>query len=155
MLNIPLHDLAYVLTPKYYHVSWLSSPAPSGGTKKKPHQDPEVQEGYMKALDKLILDEEGCDNIRRQLSHYILSNGAFGTKNAIRDQGNLSSLEWWNMHGSVSPQLQRLATQVLSHVVNTSSAERCWRTYSFIHSIKRNRLNVSQVESLVYVHYNL
>jgi hypothetical protein len=25
MLNIPLHALAYVLTPKYYHVSWLST----------------------------------------------------------------------------------------------------------------------------------
>jgi hypothetical protein len=23
MINIPLHALAYVLTPKYYHVSWL------------------------------------------------------------------------------------------------------------------------------------
>ena len=45
MLNIPLHALAYVLTPKYYHVSWLSTPAPGGGTKKKPHQDPEVQAG--------------------------------------------------------------------------------------------------------------
>jgi hypothetical protein len=42
ILNIPLHDLAYVLTPKYYHASWLSSPAPGGGTKKRPHQDPEV-----------------------------------------------------------------------------------------------------------------
>ena len=94
MLNIPPHALAYVLTPKYYHVSWLSSPTPSGGTKKRPHQDPEVQVGYMKALDKLILDEEECDNIRRQLSHYILSNGAFGTNHAIRDRGNLISLEW-------------------------------------------------------------
>jgi hypothetical protein len=45
MLNIPLHALAYVLTPKYYHISWLSTPAPGGGTKKKPHQDPEVQAG--------------------------------------------------------------------------------------------------------------
>jgi hypothetical protein len=44
-LNIPLHALAYVLTPKYYHVSWLSTPTPGGGTKKKPHQDPEVQAG--------------------------------------------------------------------------------------------------------------
>jgi hypothetical protein len=34
MLNIPLHALAYVLTPKYYHISWLSTPAPGGGTKK-------------------------------------------------------------------------------------------------------------------------
>jgi hypothetical protein len=79
MLNIPLYALAYVLTPKYYHVSWLSSLAPGGGSKKRPHQDPEVQAGYMKALEKLIRDEEECDNIRRKLSHYILSNGAFGT----------------------------------------------------------------------------
>jgi hypothetical protein len=64
MLNIPLHSLSYVLTPKYYHVSWLSSPTPSGGTKKIPHQDIEIQASYMKSLDKLIPDEEECDNIR-------------------------------------------------------------------------------------------
>jgi hypothetical protein len=88
MLNIPLHALAYVLTPKYYHISWLSSPTPGGGVKRKPHQDPKVQASYMQALDKLVPNEE-CDTIRRQLSHYINSNGAFGTNHAIRDQGNL------------------------------------------------------------------
>lgn len=41
MLNIPLHALGYVLTPKYYHASWISSLAPRGGTKAS----------YMKALD--------------------------------------------------------------------------------------------------------
>jgi hypothetical protein len=45
MLNIPLHALAYVITLKYYHVSWLSTPTLGGGAKKKPHQDPEVQAG--------------------------------------------------------------------------------------------------------------
>jgi hypothetical protein len=44
---------------------------------------------------------------------------------------------------------------VLSQVVNTSSAERCWSTYSFIHSVTRNNLNANWAESLVYVHYNL
>jgi hypothetical protein len=154
MLNIPLHALAYVPTPKYYHVSWISSPVTGGGSKKRPHEDLEVQASYMKALKQLIPEEE-CDNIRRQLSHYILSNGAFGTNHAIRDRGNLSSLEGWNMYGGATPQLQHLATQVLSQVVNTSSAERCWSTYSFIHSIKRNRLNVGRAKSLVYVYYNL
>ena len=28
-------------------------------------------------------------------------------------------------------------------------------TYNFIHSVKRNSLNIERVESLVYVHYNL
>jgi hypothetical protein len=38
MLNILLHVLAYVLTPKYYHISWISLPTFGGGSKKKPHQ---------------------------------------------------------------------------------------------------------------------
>jgi hypothetical protein len=42
MLNIPLQALAYVLIPKYYHVSWLSSPTLGGGVKKKPTQNLEV-----------------------------------------------------------------------------------------------------------------
>jgi hypothetical protein len=71
----------------------------------------------------------------------MLSHGAFGTDLAIRDRGNFNSLEWWNMHDNVSPQLQRLATPVLSHVVNTYCVERCWSTYNFIHTIKRNMLN--------------
>lgn len=112
-LNIPLHALAYVLTPKYYHTSWLQIAAPGGGVREKPHQDPEVQDGYMQALDKLYPDEE-CDIIRRQLSRYISGNGAFGTNHANRDRGNLPSLEWWDMHGSAAPQLQHLATWVLS-----------------------------------------
>ena len=62
MLNIPLHALAYVLTPKYYHISWLSTPAPGGGTKKKPHQDPEVQVGrnFFKQLLIIISTDGLC-----------------------------------------------------------------------------------------------
>jgi hypothetical protein len=108
----------------------------------------------MKALDKLVPNEEECDNIRQQLSQYMLGQGAFGTNHAVRDRGNLSSLTWWDIYGSGTPQLQRLATRVLSQVVNTSFAERCWSTYSFVHNIKRNRLNAGRAESLVYVHYN-
>jgi hypothetical protein len=59
------------------------------------------------------------------------------------------------MYGSSAKTLHKLAVKVLSQVVNTSSAERCWSTYSFIHSVKRNNLNADWVESLVYVHYNL
>jgi hypothetical protein len=45
--------------------------------------------------------------------------------------------------------------RVLSQVENTSFIERCWSTYSIIHTVKRNNVSVDQVESLVYVHYNL
>ena len=42
-LNVPLHALVYVLTPKYYSPLWLAKPAPGGGVRRKPHTDPEVQ----------------------------------------------------------------------------------------------------------------
>ena len=69
-LNIPLHALAYVLTPKYYSPFWLAQPAPGSVVRKRPHTDPEVQNGYMLALDKLVLDEE-CAQVRSELSQYI------------------------------------------------------------------------------------
>ena len=66
----------------------------------------------------------------------------------------MGAIEWWNMYGSPAKNLHKLAVKVLSQVVNTSSAERCWSAYSFIHSVKRNNMNVDRAESLVYVHYN-
>ena len=36
-LNLPLHCLAYILTPKYYSDSWLGKPAAGGGVRTKPH----------------------------------------------------------------------------------------------------------------------
>ena len=71
ILNVPLHALAYVLTPKYYSPSWLAQPTPGGGVKKRPHTHPEVQNGYMLALDKLVPDEEECTQVRNKLSKYI------------------------------------------------------------------------------------
>jgi hypothetical protein len=59
------------------------------------------------------------------------------------------------MHGGNTPRLCSMAMRVLSEVVNTSSTERCWSTYSFIHNVRRNRVNVQRAETLVYVHYNL
>ena len=50
--NVPLHALAYVLTPKYYSPSGLAKPAPGGGVRRKPHTNPEVQVGYMADIDK-------------------------------------------------------------------------------------------------------
>ena len=92
MLNVPLHALAYVLTPKYYHPSWLSKPAPGGGVRRRPHQDKEVHEKYMAALSRLIPDEEEAALVRRQVSNYTSNTGPFGSMHAIRDRETFSSL---------------------------------------------------------------
>jgi hypothetical protein len=38
-LTIPLHALAYVVTPKHYSTSWLKAAAPDSGLKRKLHMD--------------------------------------------------------------------------------------------------------------------
>ena len=90
-LNVPLHALAYVLTPKYYSPSWLTQPAPGGGVRKRPHIDPKVQNGYMLALDKLVPDEE-CAQVRSELSQYIREHGVFGTLHATKDRERLDPI---------------------------------------------------------------
>ncbi len=66
----------------------------------------------------------------------------------------MSAIAWWNLYGVAAPELYNLAVKVLSQSVNTSCAERVWSTYSYIHNVKRNKLNADRAESLVYVHYN-
>ena len=89
--------------------------------------------------------------IKQQQSQYISEHGVFGTLHATKDRERLDPIRWWNMYGSGATYLHKLGVRVLSQLVNSSSAERCWSTYS----VKRNSLNVEQAESLVYVHYNM
>ena len=95
----------------------------------------------MIALAKLVLDEEENAILSCELSKYISRQGPFGGLYANKDRDRLTPIEWWSMYGSGFSRLHRLAVEVLSQVVNSSSAERCWSTYSFIHNVRRNNLN--------------
>jgi hypothetical protein len=109
----------------------------------------------MFALNKFVLEEKECAQVRDELSKYITEHGVFGNLNATKYQDRLSSIKWWNMYDCSTTYIHKLIVRVLSQVVNTSFEKRCWSNYSFIHSIKRNNLNVDRAKSLVYAHYNL
>ena len=96
----------------------------------------------MLALDKLVPDKEEYAQVRSELSKYISEHGIFGNLQATKDRVRLSPIKWWKMYGSSTTYLHNSVMYLLSQVVNTSSAERCWSTYSFIHNMKRNNLNV-------------
>ena len=85
-----------------------------GGSRRKPHLDPEVLEKYMIALDRLVPDEEESHSVPKQLSNYTLSTGPFASMHAIKDRDSFSSIEWWNMHGGATPLLHTFALRVLS-----------------------------------------
>ena len=109
----------------------------------------------MLALDKLVPDEKECAQVRSKMSQYIKEHGVFGTLHATKDQERLDPIRWWNMYGSGATYLHKLAVKVLSQVLNSSSRERCWSTFSFIRNVKRNSLNKERAETLVHVHYSL
>jgi hypothetical protein len=61
----------------------------------------------------------------------------------------------WFTSGSVGKFLPRIARRILAQVVSSSSCERNWSSYSFVHSKARNRLLPPRAEDLVYVYTNL
>ena len=46
-------------------------------------------------------------------------------------------------------------TKVLAQPITSSSAKRNWSTYSYIHNIKRKRLNSTRADKLVFIHSNI
>jgi hypothetical protein len=59
---------------------------------------------------------------------------------------------WWFISGSVGKLLPRIVRRILAQVVSSSSCERNWSSYSFMHSKVQNRLLSSRAEDLVYVY---
>ncbi|KAL3829149.1 hypothetical protein ACJIZ3_017951 [Penstemon smallii] len=153
-MNIPLHLLAYVLTPFYYSTTWLASSNPKGDQRRKPHADPIVQHMYLDVVDRLLGNSIEAARARIQLSDFVSNTGIFARPQTIVDREIMPAVKWWSLHGASVPELSSLAVRVLSQSVNSSCAERVWSTYSFIHSVARNRMNADRAESLVYVHYN-
>ena len=93
--------------------------------------------------------------VRAEFGAFVQSTVIFSDPLAIDDRGNIDPITWWGFHGGDSTHLSTLATRLLSQVASSSSAERNWSTYGFIHSVKRNRLGAAKAEDLVYVHSNL
>ncbi|KAL9685938.1 hypothetical protein QQ045_023392 [Rhodiola kirilowii] len=62
---------------------------------------------------------------------------------------------WWVNFGTGAPLLQGLAIRLLGQPTSSSCAERNWSTYSFINSVKRNKLYLKRAEDLVFIHNNL
>lgn len=152
--DIPLFTVAYVLTPHYYSHSWLTSLAPGGKKRKKPHADPGVQKVYLDAVDRLVRDSKEASLVHQQLSHFVSNTGSFSSPQAIKDRDTMSALSWWHLYGASAPELYGLAIKVLSQCVNTCCADRELATCDYIRNVKRNKTNVGRAESLVYVHYN-
>jgi hypothetical protein len=67
---------------------------------------------------------------------------------------NLEPHEWWDLLGGGARTLSPIAKKILAQVCSSSSCERNWSMYSFVHSKSRNRLATERAEELVYIYTN-
>lgn len=108
-MTIPLHLLAYALSPRYYSGEILAIPG-----RVAPYRDPEVVVGYKRALNRLFSDPEVASNVRRESIDFVSSKNA--KPDAINDQSRLDAIGWWYLHGERFMYLQPLAIKILSQV---------------------------------------
>ena len=136
---------------RYYSAQWLQG-APN---RVAPHQDEEISTERNKCLRRYFPDPEDRKKVSIEFSRFSSAADVFSNFDSIEDRWELDPKSWWVNYGSSAPLLQKLALKLLVQPSSSSCCERNWSTYSFIHSKRRNKLNPSRAEDLVYVHTNL
>eukprot|EP00253_Pinus_taeda_P003416 PITA_03416 len=146
-LNNPLHMAAYVFNPKWYD--------PTTG-RRPPSQDKEVFKGLLNAIKKIYGNTEEASDIRSQFAQISRGRGVFGSHASLADRRKKKDpIDWWWLHGVDVPELQQFSIWLLGQAASSSSCERNWSMYAFIHLVKRNRLGSKKAENLVYIHSTL
>ncbi|KAM0918640.1 hypothetical protein ACQ4PT_008727 [Festuca glaucescens] len=153
-MNWNFHCLAFALSPKYYDQAYLATLAPGGGKRKAPNDDKEVMQGVMQTLNRIAEDQKEYALLREEFNTFIMKKGLYALSAVQADAAAMNAIDWWFTYGSETPNLSEVAKKVLSQPISSSSAERNWSTYSFIHSVKRNKLNTKTADKLVYIHAN-
>jgi hypothetical protein len=154
-MTIPLHCLAFALSPRFYDRNYLSVLAPGGERRKPPNKDKEVVAGVFEAFKRILESKEEDTMFREQFAKFHMKKGLFAMEAAQIDAVTMDAIDWWSSYGSETPELAEVAIRVLSQPISSSSAERNWSTYSYIHSVKRNRLNTKRADKLVFIHSNI
>jgi hypothetical protein len=88
-----------------------------------------------------------------ELTEYERRRGSYSPVEApdIRE-AHMEPHQWWHRVGGNA--LPKIAKRILSLTCSTSSCERNWSMYSFVHSKSCNRLGVDKAKALVYIYTN-
>ncbi|XP_075496998.1 uncharacterized protein LOC142533948 [Primulina tabacum] len=95
-----------------------------------------------------------------ELLKYKSKSGKFGRKMTVAAYEKVDvyhdfdSVGWWSNYGGDTPNLQKMAMRFLSLTSSSSGCKRNWSQFEGIHTKKRNRLETSRLNDLVYVKFN-
>ncbi|XP_056167042.1 uncharacterized protein LOC115679450 isoform X2 [Syzygium oleosum] len=147
-MNTPLHCLAHALNPSD---QWLNEdPA-----RVSPHKNKEINQERLKCLRKYFPNFDEHHKVNLEYVDFASKNGDFREFDSIHDRYSWDPKAWWVNHGAYAPMLQNIALKLLAQPSSSSCAERNWSTYSFVHSMRRNKMTPKRAEDLVFIHSNL
>ncbi|KAG5532411.1 hypothetical protein RHGRI_026895 [Rhododendron griersonianum] len=147
-LDSALHLTAYFLNPFYFFKDSTIQ------------DDPIIMDGVLVCVEAFFPDDINVQNevINRELLKYKNKDGGFGRPLAARGCGknddSYDPVGWWSNYGNHTPNSKRTATRILSLTSSLSGCERNWSTFEGIHTKKRNRLDATRLNNLVYVQFN-
>ncbi|CAN6541945.1 unnamed protein product [Malus baccata var. baccata] len=177
-LKVTHHFICYFFYFRYYSSEWLQED-PSC---LAPHRDVELTtERKKKCFERYFSTEEirrnicwiikykyfklciyvifvsklFSNNINVEYASFSMCLNDFGAIDSMNDRLHLEPVMWWIVHGASTPSLQSIALKLLGQLCSSSCCERNWSTYSFIHSLRRNKITPQRAEDLVFVHNNL
>ncbi|CAN6579051.1 unnamed protein product [Malus baccata var. baccata] len=147
-LDSPLHLAGYLLNPYYFFKN------------QSIQHDPIVMEGIFTCVEKFFPDNYEVQNqvINVEMHKYRVKEGGFGRHLAelgcAENDENYNPVAWWYNYGNGVPNLQRMTIKILSLTTSSSGCERNWSSFEGIHTKKRNRLDTTRLNNLVYVQFN-
>ncbi|KAK8930493.1 hypothetical protein KSP39_PZI016120 [Platanthera zijinensis] len=147
----PLHCMAHSLNPRYYSREWLDG----GPNRVAPNTDEEISLERNKCLRRYFPDVVERNIVINEFSKFTGLGQAFSEPDSLESRASLLPKDWWSYYGTSAPKLQKIALKLLGQPSSSSCCERNWSTYSFIHSLRRNKILPQRADDLVYVHSNL
>ncbi|GBG90078.1 hypothetical protein CBR_g50171 [Chara braunii] len=155
MMRQPVHAMAFLLDPRRREPKWLldrDSALVQNALNYLQRQigGPWKSDAHVKILSDLreFHTKPIGHNPRRK-------DRKMWEEDAIADCHLISPSEWWATHGGDVPKLQSIAIKVMGMWSTATPAERNWSSMDLVHSKRRNRLNPSTLEKLVYIHWNM
>ena len=139
-MHTPLHGAAFALEPSMQTHDQSSNK--------------EVSKDFKTVCANLLPGEDGfvAFQDRAKFANRI---GEFGDPWHLNAIDKMPAPIWWKEYGHESVELQYVATQVLSVAASSGSCERNWAAFDFVHTKRRNRLNVTRASDLVYCYCNM
>ncbi|KAL3745851.1 hypothetical protein ACJRO7_014884 [Eucalyptus globulus] len=140
--NTPFHCLAHVLNPRYYSDQWLDE----DHTRISPYKNKEINQERLKCFKRYFPNLDERNKVNLEYVDFASKNGDFRVFDSIQNRYSMDPRAWWVNHGACAPMLQSIALKLLAQPSFSSCAERNWSTYSFVHSVRRNKMTPKRAE---------